>query len=278
MARFEGRTVLITGGARGQGLSHALAFAHEGANVVLCDVAAQLPTVPYDLSTAEELAAAVERVRALGVGCFSMVADVRDAGRMVEVVDATLDRFGRLDIVCANAGVSSYGPVDQLSPEMWQETIDVNLTGVFHTVRAAIAPMRAAGYGRIIATSSVAGRGGFPNIAHYVASKWAVIGLIKSVAIELARTGVTANVVAPTNVDSEMIQHQAFYDLLCPGAEAPGRDDAARIARRMTPMGVPWIPVEDVTPAVLFLADESSRYVSGEVLHVSAGAMASNSA
>jgi SDR family mycofactocin-dependent oxidoreductase len=278
VTRFDGRTVLITGGARGQGLSHALAFAGEGADIVLCDIAAQIETAPYSLSSRAQLDAAAEKVAAAGARCLALQADVRDAQEMQAVVDTTVERFGRLDIVCANAGISSYSAVDAMTTQMWNETLDVNLTGVFNTVRAAIPPMKAAGYGRIIATSSIAGRSGQPNISHYVASKWAVIGFIKSVALELGRSGITANVVAPTNVDTDMIQHQAFYNLLSPAIENPTREDAARVARRMTGMGIPWIDIADVTHAVLFLADEGSRYISGEVLHVSAGGIAFNTA
>jgi SDR family mycofactocin-dependent oxidoreductase len=278
MSRFAGRTALITGGARGQGLSHALAFAREGAGIVLCDIAAQVDTAPYPMASQDDLQSAQKQVEATGAACLSAVADVRDAGQLQAVVASAVERFGGLDIVCANAGISSYAPVGEMTTAMWQDMIDVNLTGVFNTVRAAVPVMTSAGYGRIIATGSMAGRAGHPHIAHYVAAKWGLIGLIKSVAIELGRTGVTANVVAPTNVDSEMIQHQAFYDLVSPRLESPTREDAAVVCRRMTAMGIPWIDISDVTNAVLFLADESARYITGEVLHVGAGANAMNSA
>jgi SDR family mycofactocin-dependent oxidoreductase len=270
--------VLITGGARGQGRSHAIAFAERGADVVLCDLAAPIGSAPYQLGTSDDLEQTKKAVEAAGARCLALTADVRDAAEMEDVAARAVAEFGHIDVACANAGILSFGSVRDLPVETWQDMIDVNLTGVFNTARAVVPTMLGQQYGRIVATASMAGRGGYANISHYVAAKWGVIGFIKSLAVELAPHGVTANVVAPTNVDSAMIQNEAVWGLFA-GADRPATREAAEEAcSAMTAQGIPWVQPADVTRAVLFLADRANSVITGEVLHVAAGANAHNSA
>ena len=279
MRDFESRVVLITGGARGQGRSHAIEFASRGADVVVCDIVGPVATARYPMGTREDLEYTKDQVENAGGRCLAIPADVRRPADLEDVVKQSMAEFGRIDITCANAGIFSHAAVIDLEPEAWREMIDINLSGVFNTAQAVLPVMVAAGYGRIIATASMAGRGGFAYLSHYAAAKWGVIGFMKSLAVEVATQKITANVVAPTNVDTDMIQNQYIWDMIAAGGDAPaGRETAAAHFSKMTATGDPWVQPYDVTRAVLFLADEKSSMITGEVLHVAAGMNASNTA
>jgi SDR family mycofactocin-dependent oxidoreductase len=271
VARFDGKVVLITGGARGQGRSHALAFAERGADVVIIDACTDVPTVSYSLAGAEDLEQTRKDVEALDRRCLAIQADVRDAQAMQDAVAQTVAELGRLDIVIANAGVASYHRVSVMPPEAWRTVIDINLTGVFNIIHAAAPVLAEQGSGRIIATSSTMGRMGSRNASHYSASKWGVIGLVKSAALELAPNGVTVNAVAPVAVNTPLIQNDEVYRLFCPDVENPTWEDAAPRFAALTPIGVPHIECADVTHAMLFLASDEARYITGAVLDVTAG-------
>lgn len=271
MTDFAGRVVMITGGARGQGRSHALAFAGQGADVAIVDACSDISTVTYPLAGPDDLERTKKDVEALDRRCVAIQADVRDAQAMADAVTRVTTDLGRLDILIANAGVASYHRVGAMPPEAWRTVIDINLTGVFNSVHAAAPVLSEQGYGRIIATSSTMGRMGSPNASHYAASKWGVIGFIKSVALELAPRGVTANVVAPVAVNTPLIQNEEVYRLFCPDIENPTWEDAAPRFAKLTPVGVPHIECTDVSRAMLFLASEEARYITGSVLDVSAG-------
>jgi SDR family mycofactocin-dependent oxidoreductase len=267
---LEGRVALVTGAARGLGRSHALRLAADGADVVAVDLCGPVPTVPYDPSTLDDLAETERGVREHRVRCLAVQADVRDAEAMEKAVDATLAELGRIDVVVANAGVASFAPVWELTPQQWRELLDVNLTGVFHTVRPALAPMISAGRGgSIVLVSSVAGLAAFPNVAHYNAAKHGVTGLMRSLAVELAPHGIRANSVHPTTVDTPMVHNTAFYAL----AGATTREHAARAFRKGNAMPVPWVGPEEVSNAVAWLASDQSGYVTGTALPVDAGAL-----
>jgi SDR family mycofactocin-dependent oxidoreductase len=274
VGELDGKVALVTGGARGQGRVHAVTLATRGCDVAVCDIAAPVATVPYDLASPGDLAETARLVEGEGRRCLSVVADVRDSAGVRSAVDATVTAFGRLDILVANAGICSFAPVAELSDEAWEEMVATNLTGVFKTVRAVIPHMVRAGSGRIVATSSMGGRMGMPNLAHYVAAKWGVIGLIKSVALEVAPHGVTANVVCPATVDTPMAHNPAMYGLFCPDLVDPGRDDVRAAYERMNPMRVPWLDPHDVAAAVAFLVSDSARHISGATIEVSAGGSA----
>jgi SDR family mycofactocin-dependent oxidoreductase len=276
MGRFDGKVVLITGGARGQGRSHALKFASEGADVAFCDIAAQIDTVPYPMGRQADLAETVKLVEELDRRCVGDVADVRDLAQVQAFVDRAKTELGRVDFLLANAGIFSFGTVAELDSTTWQDMIDTNLTGVFHAMRAVLPTMIEQGSGRIVATSSMAGKLGFANVGHYVAAKWGVIGLAKSAAIEVAAHGVTVNVICPTNVATDMIQNSAAYRLFRPDLENPTQEDAIPGFQSLNPIPVPWVEPVDISNAMAFLCSDDARYITGETLAVAAGFNANN--
>jgi SDR family mycofactocin-dependent oxidoreductase len=276
MGKFDGKVVLITGGARGQGRSHAVAFAREGADVAFCDIASQLDSVPYRMARPEDLDETVKLVEELDRRCVAVRADVRDQGQVQAFVDQARTELGRVDILLANAGIFSFSTIAEMTEDLWQEMIDVNLTGVYHAMRSVLPIMIEQGSGRIIATSSTAGKMGFPNVGHYVATKWGVIGLVKSVAQEVGAHGITVNAICPTSVDTDMIQNEAAYRLFLPDHANPTREDAAPAFQTLNPIPVPWIEPIDISNAMLFLASDEARYITGETLAVAAGSTATN--
>lgn len=275
--RFVGKVAMVTGAARGQGRAHALRLASEGANLILCDIGDDRPaSVPYELANPGELEVAAELVRATGVRALTRTADVRSAKQLEAVVADGIAEFGQIDVLLANAGIASISTIEEMSDAMWQDMIDINLTGVFKSMRAVVGAMSQRGYGRIVATSSIVGRQGSPNIGHYVAAKWGVIGLVKSLALEVADRGITVNAVAPTSVDTDMIQNQAFWDLFLPDKEEILFEDVVEAYRALNPIPVPWVAPEDVSAAAAFLASDEARYITGEVLPVALGWNARN--
>lgn len=278
MGRFDGKTVLITGGARGQGRSHAVAFASEGADIVTCDAVTPIDTVPYDLPTSDDLDETVRQVEDLDRRCVAVRADVRDRTALQQVVDQGIAEFGKIDICLANAGIFTFSTIAEMDDTTWQTMIDVNLTGVFNTLRSVVPHMQEQGSGRIIVTSSMAGKMGFANVGHYCATKWGVIGLVKSLAQEVAASGITVNAICPTGVDTTMIQNDAAYRLFLPDHENPTRDDAAPAFEGLNAIPIPWVEVEDISNAMLFLASDDARYITGETIAVAAGQNAGNAA
>ena len=272
--QFAGRVAVITGGARGQGRSHALELARQGADIALVDRCADLDTVTYPLATSDDLAETVRLVEAEGRRCVAVEADVRDLDAMVAFVDGVVAELGSVDILIANAGISTLGSIVDMDATQWSETVDVNLTGVFNAMRAAAAHMRRNRWGRIIAISSMMGRSANPLIPAYCASKWGVIGLTKSVAHEMAYFGVTANVVAPGNISTDMIHNDMLYGLMRPDLESPTKEDVAGPMTSLHVQPVPWLEPEEVTAAVVFLCSEGARHITGSVIDVDAGASA----
>jgi SDR family mycofactocin-dependent oxidoreductase len=276
MGRFEGRVAIVTGGARGQGRAHAVALAAEGAAVAVCDlggpegVGAQIASVPYGLGTADDLAETGRLLAETGTAHLVRRADVRSMADMDALVADTLAAFGQIDFLIANAGICSYSTLAAMTDDIWRDMIDVNLTGCANSMRAVIPHMIDRGRGRIVATASGAGRHGMANLSHYSASKWAVIGLVKSAALELAEHGITVNAVLPSTVDTEMVSHDAAARLFRPDLEHPTQDDLHAVLRRMNPMGITWLAPEEVTHGVLFFLGEEARHVSGSTLDIGA--------
>ena len=199
--RVAGKVAFITGAARGQGRSHALRLAEEGADIIAVDLCAQVSSVPYAMSTPDDLAETVKEIEALDRRIVATQADVRDYGAVKAAVEDGVAQLGRLDIVSANAGIFSFGSLEQLDDATWQDMIDVNLTGVWHAAKAAIPHLRAAGGCSIILTSSTAGLKAIPNTGHYNSAKHGVVGLMRSLAVELGQHGIRVNSVHPTNVN-----------------------------------------------------------------------------
>lgn len=264
MGALDGKVALITGAARGQGRSHALALAGEGADIVACDVPRSMSSLTYPLATREDLELTAKLVEQSGRRCVIAEVDVRDPTGVDGVVDLVLDDLGHLDVTVANAGVVSTGPLADVTDEAWDELVSTNLTGVFHTLRAVVPPMRQQRWGRIVVTSSMGGRMGIPELGAYNATKWGTIGMAKSLALEVAKDGVTVNVVCPTTVQTPMVQ---------PDQDAEVPDDLVRRMLRGNPIPQPWIQPEDVSRAVLYLVTDPG-VITGSVLEVGLGSSA----
>ena len=264
MGRVEGKVAFVTGAARGQGRSHAIRLAEEGADIIAVDLCAQIDTVPYPLGTAEELDQTVKEVEALDRRIIARQADVRDAQALVRVLEEGVAEFGRLDIVSANAGICTVQSWQDVTPQVWQDTLDTNLTGVWNTMVAAAPHLIASGGGSIIATSSTAGIKGLPFLAPYVAAKHGVVGIAKTMANELAQHRIRVNTVHPTGVDTPM------------GTGLGGLESLLGKDPLLGPIFMNTFPVEivdprDISNAVLFLASDEARYVTGLEFTVDAG-------
>jgi SDR family mycofactocin-dependent oxidoreductase len=271
--RVAGKVAFITGAARGQGRSHAIRLAQEGADIIAVDLTGQIDTVPYPMSTPDDLAQTVKEIEALDRRIVATQADVRDYGAVKAALDAGVAELGRLDIVSANAGIFSFGTMEELDEQHWQDMIDVNLTGVWHAAKAAIPHLRAAGGGSIILTSSTAGLQALPNTGHYNSAKHGVVGLMRTLALELAADMIRVNSVHPTAVDTDMIQNSATYELFAsdlPEAERT-RENLAPRFQGLNVLPIPWVEPIDISNAVLWLASDESRYVTGVTLPIDAG-------
>lgn len=272
MGRVEGKVAFITGAARGQGRSHALRLAAEGADIIAVDLCRAVDTVPYELATREDLAETGKLVEDLDRRIVTCQADVRDLGQLQAAVQEGLSELGHIDIVCANAGIGSFAPALEMDERMWQEMIDINLTGAWKTVRAAVPAMveRRQG-GSVIIVSSAAGLFGFPNLSHYSAAKHGLVGLMRTLAQELAPHMIRVNTVNPSTVKTPMLTNDAMYRLIRPDLENPGLDDVGEAMSGLTCLPIPWIEPIDVSNAVLWLASDEARYVTGVALPVDAG-------
>jgi (+)-trans-carveol dehydrogenase len=273
MRRFENKVAFVTGAARGQGRNHAVRLAEEGASIIAVDICGPIDSVPYALSSPSDLEETVQLVKAAGGRIVVAEADVRDAAALESAAQMGVNEFGRLDIVAANAGIFSSGPSHELTEDAWRDMIDVNLSGVWKTTRATIPHMVAAGNGgSITITSSIAGMKGSPNASHYVAAKHGVVGLMRSLANELAQHMIRVNTIHPTQVDTAMLQNNAMYRLFCPDIESPTQEDFAPRSQQLNALPIPWVSTSDVSNALLFLASDEGRFITGVTLPVDAGA------
>jgi (+)-trans-carveol dehydrogenase/(-)-trans-carveol dehydrogenase len=271
--RVAGKVAFITGAARGQGRSHAIRLAQEGADIIAVDVLEDIPGIPYAGATEADLAETVKQVEALDRRIVASKADVRNYADLKKAVDDGVAQLGRLDIVSANAGIGSSPHKSwELDEDTWQTMIDINLTGVWHTAKAAIPHLIEGGNGgAIILTSSAAGLQAYENIAHYVSAKHGVVGLMRTLALELAPHMIRVNSIHPTQVDTPMIQNEATYRLFRPDLEHPTKDDFAPASQTVNALPIPWVEPVDISNAVLFLASDEGRYVTGVTLPVDAG-------
>jgi (+)-trans-carveol dehydrogenase len=270
--RVAEKVALITGAARGQGRSHAIRLAEEGADIIGTDICGQIDSVPFPMATAADLEETRNRVERLGRRMVCTQVDVRDAAALHAAVADGIAQLGRLDIVVANAGIWSHERAERMSGPMWQNMIDVNLTGVFNTCQAALPYLLQAGHGgSIVLISSTAGLRGVANAVHYGAAKHGVVGIMRSLATELAPHHIRVNAVHPTTVDTDMVRNDAILKLFRPGFDSPTVDDAIPAFTTLNLLPVPWVESIDISNAVLFLASDESRYITSVSLPVDAG-------
>jgi len=275
MGRLDGKVALISGVARGQGRSHAIRMAEEGADIIGFDILEPIPGSTSEGATEADMAETVKAVEALDRRIIAKKADVRSFDQVKAVADEGVAELGRLDIVLGNAGISSSpSAADLISDEAFMDMVDINLTGVWRTVKAAIPHMRAAGNGgSVVLTSSAAGLMGYANIAHYVSAKHGVVGLMRTLALELGPEMIRVNSVHPTTVDTPMVMNQATFSLFRPDLENATKEDFAAAATQMNLMPVPWLEDFDISNAIIFLCSDEARYITGVTLPVDAGVL-----
>ena len=273
MSELAGKTALVTGAGRGQGRTHAVALAREGANVVVTDLHQDISPVPYTLASEDDLAETVSLVEAEDVRALSLTVDVRDSAQLEQAAERAVAEFGSLDIVCANAGIWAAADLASMTDEQWKTVIDINLTGVFFTVRAAAHQMVPQGSGRIICTASTAARSGMANFGNYVAAKWGVLGLMKTAALKLAPHGITVNAICPACVKTDMMyENYALYGIFCPDLDEPTTADVEEvIVTGLHKLPDPWIEPEEVSDIVVFLASERGSHITGTGIDITAG-------
>lgn len=274
--RVEGKVAFITGAARGQGRSHAVRLAEEGADIIAVDICGPIskdsqiaPSDPDDLAQTADL------VKALDRRIVTAKVDVRDFDALKSAVDSGVEQLGRLDIIVANAGIGNGGQtLDKTSEDDWDDMIGVNLTGVWKTVKAAVPHLISGGSGgSIILTSSVGGLKAYPHTGHYIATKHGVVGLMRTFAVELGQHFIRVNSVHPTNVNTPMFMNEGTMKLFRPDLANPGPDDLAVAAQFMHVLPIGWVETVDISNAVLFLASDESRYITGLPVTVDAGSM-----
>jgi len=275
MGRLDGKVAFITGAARGQGRSHAIRLAQEGADIIAIDVCQDQPNIPYAGATEEDLAETVRQVEALDRRIVADKADVRSYEQLKAVVDRGVAELGRLDIVSANAGIGvKPTPTADISDEVWGDMLDVNLSGVWRSAKVAIPHIKAGGRGgSIVLTSSAAGLQAYANAGAYVSAKHGVVGLMRTLALELAPDMIRVNSIHPTQVDTPMIMNEATWRLFRPDLENPTRADFEPASQSMNALPIPWVEAVDISNALLFLASDEARYITGVALPVDAGAV-----
>ena len=273
MSKLQGKVAFVTGAARGQGRSHALRLAEDGADVVAVDLCADTATVPYPLGTADELAETAALVEKAGRRCVTATADVRSLEQLGAAVNAAKEAFGHIDILVANAGIWSLSTDSwSLEEETWQTMIDVNLTGQWKTAKAVVPTMIEQGTGGAITiTSSSIGLKATTGNVHYTTAKHGVIGLVRTLAHELAPHRIRVNAICPTAVGTTMIKNDSLYALFRPDLASPSLADAEPGLAGLNLLDVSLIEPADVSAAISWLVSDDARYVTGIALPVDAG-------
>ena len=269
--RLKGRVALITGAARGIGRAQSVRFAQEGADIIALDICGPVDTVVVPSATKADLDETIRLVGEAGGRIVADVVDVRDTEAVRAATDRGVSSLGGLDVVCATAGITSRAMTLDLSESAWQTMLDVNLTGVWATCRATTPHLIERGGGSMILTSSIAGLRGLVGVAHYTAAKHGVVGLMLSLANELAPHSVRVNTVHPTNVDTPMIQNDHVRGAFRPDLDHVTREHFAEAACSMNMLPIPWVEPVDVANACLFLASDEARYITAVALPVDAG-------
>jgi SDR family mycofactocin-dependent oxidoreductase len=276
MGRMDGKVAFVTGAARGQGRSHAVRLAQEGADIIAVDICRKFEASPAAGATPEDLDITAGMVKDAGSRVVTAEVDVREYDALQGAVDSGVEQLGRLDIIVANAGIgTTAGKLHKTDEALWQEMIDINLSGVWKTVKAGVPHILHGDHGdhggSIVLTSSVAGNKAYPHVGHYVAAKHGVIGLMRSFAVELGAKMIRVNAVLPTHVNSPLLMNEATYRAFRPELDNPGPDDLAPVCQSFHILPIPWVTPEDISNAVLFLASDEARYITGVALPVDAG-------
>lgn len=273
MGLLDGKVALVTGAARGQGRAHAITCAREGADVIALDIDKQLDSVPYPLGTADDLALTAKLVEEHGAGVLTVAADVRDQRALDDAVARGLSEFGHIDILIANAGIWTRSPFWELSEQQWEETIGVNMSGVWRCAKAVAPHMIERQTGSIVITSSANGLEPGMNYAHYTASKHGVIGLMKTIALELAPHGIRCNAICPGAIDTPMVDHQAVYDMFA-GHEGGTRAELVGGGYHFHALkGTGLLDPQALADAALYLNSTLASAVTGVTLPVDGGHM-----
>jgi (+)-trans-carveol dehydrogenase len=272
MGRLDGKVAMVTGAGRGLGRAFCSRLAEEGSDVICLDLAAPIDSVEYELAGSADLDETVSLVEAMGQTAIAVVADVRDQTQLDAAVATGIERFGAIDVVCPNAGILSHGLAWDLTEDQWTAMVDIALSGAWRTAKAAIPAMIAAGNGgSIIFTSSAVGLKPASGLAHYVAAKHGVVGLARALALELGEHGIRVNTVNPTVVDTPMVFNEPTYRAFVPDKDEPTRADVTEVYANLNALPVAVIDPVDVANAVVWLASEEARYVTGVALPVDAG-------
>lgn len=272
MRRFENKVVFVTGAARGQGKNHAIRFAQEGANIIAVDACESIETVLYEGPNEDDLADTVAQVEATGSKIIARKVDVRDLPGLQAAVAEGVEAFGRLDVVLGNAGIVGYGKLAEMSELEWQTMIDVDLTGVWKTIRAAVPSMIEAGNGgSVILTTSTAGWKALNTLGHYVAAKHGVVGLARNLANEVAEHNIRVVALAPTNVNTIMLNNPGVFKMFRPDLEEPTLEEAMPGFKEHHLIKEPWLQLDDVTNSVLWLCSDEARYVTGTIFQLDMG-------
>lgn len=267
---LQGKTALVTGAARGIGLAIAEDLAKHGANIALVDIAdptGGMAIRGYRLANEDELRSSTDKIKKLGVKAIGVKADVRDLGALKKATDRTIAELGGLDIVVANAGVASWSPFEDMKENQWKDVIDVNLTGVANTAWTALPQMKKQKSGSIITLTSIGGRQGVPGVANYASTKWAVIGLTKTLALELGKYNIRVNAIAPTAVNTPLYRSEGQYRST--GMNSFEEQDKAMLGYHALP--TPALDPVDIAHSATFLASDNAQFISGMVMDVAAG-------
>jgi len=269
---LDGQVAFITGAARGQGRSHAVLFAQEGADIIALDTVEQIETVAYPTAQPGDLEETVRLVEECDRRIVARQGDVRDLQRLTEVVEEGVAELGRLDIVIANAGINTIEPTLTMDEEVWQTMIDINLTGVWKTLRASV-PHIITGErgGAVVLTSSLATTLTLEGCAHYTAAKAGIVGLMRVLAKEVGTHNIRVNTVHPTTTATQMVLHEDNYHIFRPELDHPTQDDFEAGLRELHRLPLALMDPIDISNAILYLVSESGRYVTGSTLDIGAG-------
>jgi SDR family mycofactocin-dependent oxidoreductase len=273
MGALEGKVAFVTGAARGQGRNHAVRMAAEGADVIAIDICAPIASITYPHATPEDLQETESQIVKAGGRALTRIVDVRDVDAVEDVVRDGVAELGRLDIVIANAGIATTDSFLTCTPAVWREVVDIDLTGVFLTMRAGVRPMIDQGEGgSVVLVSSMMGLRATGGVPAYTAAKHGLVGLMRTAAHELAPHRIRVNSIHPGNVRTTMIENDGMFQLFRPDLASPTMEDAAPGFASLNLMPDPWLEVDDITDAVMWLVSESGRYVTGITLPIDLGA------